>query len=146
VSKAIDWKSELPKLEREFDGLPPIPTAALRRTHNGETAQANADVTPLGVWARLALVAILAGALPFWPYARACGIGLFQFMGAGAMVTIGGLWVAVASWRCRTGFAHSLALLFLIAGLGLAALQVLPRIGYARTDPLNPPQWWCAEK
>jgi hypothetical protein len=38
-----------------------------------------------------------------------------------------------------------LSLLVVLAGLGLVAAEVLPRIGYAVTDPLHPPQVWCAE-
>jgi len=141
----IDWKAELKKLEREFDGLPPEPKPAVPRATRPvqEPAVSVQEVTPLGVWARLFLVVLLAGALPFWPYARECGALLYGYMGAGSMVAVGGLWASVASWRCRTGFAHTLAMALIVLGLGLVAHQVLPRVGYARTDPADPQAWQC---
>jgi hypothetical protein len=36
-------------------------------------------------------------------------------------------------------------LAIVLAGLVLVAAEVLPRIGYAVTDPLHPPRVWCAE-
>jgi hypothetical protein len=140
---SIDWKTELRKIEREFDGLPPEPTAAELRAHRVLNQEPADEITPFGVWARLLFVAALAAALPFWPYARYCGTGLFGYMGAGAMIAVGGLWVSVGSWRCRTAFAHFLSILLIILGIGVVGHQILPRVGYARTDPANPPQWWC---
>jgi hypothetical protein len=38
-----------------------------------------------------------------------------------------------------------LSLLIVLTGLALVAIEVLPRIGYAVTDPRHPPLIWCAE-
>jgi hypothetical protein len=38
---------------------------------------------------------------------------------------------------------HALSLLIVLAGLVLIAAEVLPRIGYAASDPKHPPQMWC---
>lgn len=97
-----------------------------------------------GVLARLALVVALAGAVILWPYRRACGLELFAFMGAEAMIAAGGLWLMVCTWRARMAKTHGVALLLLLWGLGLIGHQVLPRIGYAKTDVAHPAQWWCA--
>jgi hypothetical protein len=29
-------------------------------------------------------------------------------------------------------------------GLALGSAEVLPRVGYAKTESGNPPPWWCA--
>jgi hypothetical protein len=38
----------------------------------------------------------------------------------------------VVSWRRRQGWAHTVGVLTLLAGLGLVAMAVLPRLGYAK--------------
>lgn len=143
----VNWNVELKKIEREFDGLPPEPSqgavnarrAAERAAQQREEARAGA----IGTWARLLLVAALAGALNFWPYARACGIGLFAYMGAETLIVAGALWVVAWTWRWRMVKTHGVALLLVTWALALIAIQVLPRIGYAKTDPVNPEQWRC---
>ncbi|HEX7089995.1 MAG TPA: hypothetical protein VF192_07650 [Longimicrobiales bacterium] len=144
----IDWKTELRKLEREFDGLPPEPTPEELRAEREALLEAQRQrerqITELGVWARIALVAALAAGLLFWPYGHACGVGLFAYMAAAAMITAGGLWAAVWTWRARMGVPHGIALVLVAWGLVLLAGQLLPRTGYARTDPANPPGWWCS--
>src|SRR5690606_40496917 len=68
----IDWNTELRRLEREFDGLPPEPTAEERAAHVAAVRAAQQrreqQALAVGVWARLLLVAALAGMLPLWPY------------------------------------------------------------------------------
>lgn len=148
MSGEIDWKTELRRLEREFDGLPPEPTpeeraahiAALRAAEQRREQQAMA----IGVWARLLLVAALAGTLPLWPYDRTCGFGVISYLAAGAVIVAGGVWVTVWTWRARNAVAHSIALALILWGLILVGHPVLERVGYARTDPTNPPQWWCS--
>jgi hypothetical protein len=140
---SINWDRELAKLEREFDGLPPEPSPVDVRERRVVGPGVSGRASTLGVWARLALVATLAGALAFWPYARGCGPGLFAFLGAGAMIVFGGIWVSACTWRSRMGFAHTLAFGLVLAGLAVVGYQVLPRIGYAKVDPANPPHWQC---
>ena len=143
----IDWPVELRKLEREFDGLPPEPSPARvrarreaeRRAQERRTARARM----LGAMARLLLVAALGGAVGAWPYAHACGPGLFAYLGAEAVMVVGGLWVAWSTWTCRMAKAHSAAMGLVLCGLALIAAQILPRIGYAKVDATAPPQWWC---
>jgi hypothetical protein len=142
------WTTELRKIEREFDGLPPEPSPlerASRRIAERQTmARKERRAAALGTLGRLALVILLAGAINFWPYPHACGAGLFSYLGAESLVVIGGLWAAVFTWQVRAALAHGIAMLMVLCGLVLAGLQVLPRVGYAKTDPAHQPVWQCA--
>lgn len=143
----IDWKAELRKYEREFEGLPPEPSPAdVRQRHLAlvrEDRRNEAINDSAGAWLRVLLVAALAGALQFWPYDRSCGIGLFGFLGAQAMVVLGALWATVHSWRRRVASVHVIAFALLLAGAAMAALEILPRVGYAWPDPARPAGWFC---
>ncbi len=86
--------------------------------------------SPNGVWARVALVALLTGAMTQWPY-RSCGWSLVGYLGGVLVLLIGGVWAGYASWRRRMGVAHIGSVLLLFAAIALAAGQILPRVGYA---------------
>lgn len=141
------WTAELRKIERQFDGLPPEPSnkarisrrVAERLTLEREERWGMA----LGALSRIALVLLLAGAINFWPYPHACGVGLFEYLGAEALIVIGGLWTVVWTWRARLALAHGVALAMVLWGLVLVGMQVLPRVGYAKIDPRQPPAWGC---
>ncbi|HET7459546.1 MAG TPA: hypothetical protein VFJ74_17980 [Gemmatimonadaceae bacterium] len=143
----IDWNVELRKIEREFDGLPPEPSpSALRAQKEAELRarqRAAQRVALAGAWARLILVAALAGALWWWPNAHACDLDLAGFLAAEAMVVVGGLWIAAFTWRHRLAFSHGVALALFVAGLSLVAVQVLPRLGYATVAGVNASGWRC---
>lgn len=143
------WKTQLKKIEREFDGLPPEPSAAFKKMQSEEErrAQERAQqrVGMIGVSARLILVFALFGALIIWPYDNGCGWGLFGYVGVEAVIVAGGLWVAFTTWRARLPKMHTLSLLTVLVGLILIAAEVLPRTGYASVDPKQPPQLWCPE-
>jgi hypothetical protein len=144
---SIDWDTELAQIEREFNRHHPNPATSQKSTPlptSDRPAQGGGGYSAFAVWARLVLVVALAGSLAFWPYARDCGIGLYAFMGAGGMVVIGGIWVGACTWRSRMGFAHTLALVLMFAGIGAVGHQVLQRIGYARINPSDPPTWRCS--
>jgi hypothetical protein len=144
----IDWNVELRKVERAFDGLPPEPTPEELRAQRAAAQRARQrreeSAVAFGAWARLLLVTALAGALYSWPYPRMCGPGLVAYLGAEALIVLGGLWVAVCTWRSRMAKTHGLALMMVLLGLGLLQADVLPRIGYAKVDAANPPRWRCA--
>ena len=141
----VDWNAELRKIEREFDGLPPEPSAAQvkakRAAERREEERRQERVAKRGVSARVALVIVLAAAIIFWPYRRECGVGLFTYMGAEAMVIAGGLWLMVCTWRQRMPKTHGVALVMLLWGLMLVGHQVLPRVGYAKST--KPSRWVC---
>src|SRR5207247_3713536 len=89
-------------------------------------------VRPGTVWGCVSLGVLLGLALPEWPYDRACGPWLLLYLSAVSLVMIAGLWGARVSWRGRVGWAHILAVITIIWGLGLTPPQVLPRVGYAQ--------------
>jgi hypothetical protein len=144
-----DWSTQLKKIEREFDGLPPEPSPAFKKMQSEEERRAQERTqqraAAIGAGARLVLVFALFGALAIWPYANDCGWGWFGYIGAEAVIIAGGLWVAFTTWRYRLPRLHALSLLIILVGLVLIAAEVLPRTGYASVDPKNPPQLWCPE-
>jgi hypothetical protein len=143
----INWKTELRKVDREFSGLPPEPTAEQLRewrlAAEAEERRRNELNGAAAAWTRLFLVIALAAGLYFWPYATRCGPGLYGLLGAEAAVIVGGVWVAMYAWRRRTPWAHATAVAMLLVGSALVAAEVLPRIGYANPDPSRPMQWGC---
>jgi hypothetical protein len=78
-----------------------------------------------------------------WPYDARCGAGLAAYLGATGVVALGGVWTAVWTWRHRAARAHTLSLLIVLWGLVLAAVEVLPRTGYARPSADRPAAWAC---
>jgi hypothetical protein len=144
----IDWNVELRKIEREYDGLPPEPsqreTRAQKLANLRAREQVEERITLFGAIARLLLVGLLIGALWWWPYATKCGLGLGGFLGAQAMVVIGAAWAAVFSWRHRLAASHTIALVLLLTGLALVAVQVLPRFGLVTVTGMHATQWRCA--
>src|SRR5688500_11116997 len=101
----IDWNVELKNIERQYSGLPPEPTPeqlrVKRAAEQREKDRKNQQAAAVGAWTRLFFVAALAAAVNFWPYARACGAGLFAYLSAAALIIAGGLWVGVWTWRGR---------------------------------------------
>ena len=144
-----DWSSQLKKIEREFDGLPPEPSAASARmqTENERRTQdlARQRRAFFGASARLLLVVSLGAALTVWPYERSCGSGLLGYLGVEAMMLVGGIWVAVSTWKSRLAKTHIVALMIALVSLVLIASEVLPRTGYAAVDPKHPPVWMCSQ-
>jgi hypothetical protein len=148
--KMKEWDKKLAEVDRAIAKLPakapseppqPAPAKPGALPPAQAPAQAPAGVSPrsrprsrpLGVWVRVGLTAVLALALTQWPFAYACGLGLAAYLGAVGVVVVSGGWAAVSTWRLRLPKAHGLALLTILGGLTLLALELLPRIGYAGT-------------
>lgn len=102
-----------------------------RITRVGSATPAVSRGTTIGLWARVALGATLGGLITQWPYPHGCGWPLAGYLGGVAMVVLAGVWIAVVSWKLRSGAAHALAFLLLFWGIVLVAERVLPRVGYA---------------
>lgn len=143
----IDWNVELRRIERQFDGLPPEPSASVMKARKEmekrAKAEADARVARLGSALRLSLVASLSTALYWWPYGTRCGPALAGLVAAMAMVAVGGVWTAVHSWRHRLAANHAVAVALFVAGLALVAAQVLSRSGYARIAGIDGTEWNC---
>ena len=142
-----DWDRELKKIDRRLEtvsdeALLPTPSDASPAAQ-ARVAEERRATNTWGVFARLTLSVLLGVAMLFWPYAARCGIGLAAYLGATAAVVGGGVWSSVWTWRHRAGRAHTLALLIVVWGLVLAAIEVLPRVGYATPTPDHPAVWSC---
>jgi membrane protein YdbS with pleckstrin-like domain len=144
-----DWSTQLKKIEREFSGLPPEPSPAYKKMQSEEERRAQERAQQraamFGAGARLILVFALGVALAFWPYENECGSGLLGFLAVEAVIVVGGLWVALTTWRYRLPKMHTLSLLIVLTGLILLAAEVLPRVGYAAVDPKNAPSFSCPD-
>lgn len=143
-----DWSKELAKIDRQLES---VSDEALFPAKNAPSPAAKAEVkaeqsrtTTLGVMLRLLLAVALGVGMLFWPYDARCGVGLYGYLAAVAVVIAGGAWSAVWSWRHRAGRAHVLSLLIVIWGLVLGSIDVLPRVGYAKPTALHPAGWSCS--
>ena len=141
-----DWDKEMAAIDAEIAKMPaPKPGAPVAQRPGAPPAAQAAAAPPrtarifLGAWLRALFGAALAVAVWSWPYEHRCGLALYGYLGAVAMVTVAGVWSTAATWRRRMGAAHVVSILVLIAGLAFAAAAVLPRVGYAKV-PLT---WTC---
>jgi hypothetical protein len=143
-----EWDQKLKKIDKQLESMSDsalIPTAPRDASPGAraEVAAERASTRTWGAFLRLALATALGIGILFWPYPSRCGIGLAGYLVAVAAVTVGGLWSSVWTWKHRTSRAHVLSLLLVVWGLVLAAIEVLPRAGYARPDAERPAGWLC---
>lgn len=142
-----DWDAQMKKIDRQLESISdeallPSPPRATPATKAAVVEQRRATNT-FGVFARLVLVTVLGLAMLAWPYDYHCGVGLAAYLGATAVVALGGVWTAAWTWRHRSARAHTLSLLIVIWGVILASVEVLPRVGYARATADHPAVWLC---
>ena len=134
-----DWDAELKKIDKQLESLS---DDELLSAGEAKTP-AQRETSTLGVFARLVLATALGVGMLFWPYAARCGVGLFAYLAATAVVIGAGVWTSVWTWRHRSGKAHLLSLLLIVWGGVLGAIEVLPRVGYAKPTPVHPAYWMC---
>lgn len=145
-----DWDKELADIDKLIGAGPPAlpapPTTGGRKGGTSApalpTSRPAVVPTPGGAWrswAKAGLGVLLAAAMTQWPYEHRCGLGAVLYLAAAGMVVLAGLWSAVSSWRRHSAGAHVLGIGVIIAGLVLIALEVAPRIGYAKVDL----PWMC---
>jgi hypothetical protein len=143
----IDWDAELRKIDREYSGLPPEPSAASvkakRELERRQQEEREQRVGRIGVYARMILVLALCVSIVFWPYSSRCGQQLYGFLGAVGAVICGGFWISALTWRWRMPKTHILSALVILWGITIAASEVLPRVGYAKADSERPVGWSC---
>lgn len=143
----INWEVELRKIEREYDGLPPEPTQAdlrqRREAGRRERERQDARTASFGAYFRLTLVLCLAISIAAWPYPVDCGMSVWGYLSALAILVAGGVWTAIATWECHAPWRHLAALCVVFWALVLGASQVLPRVGYALPAPGRPTTWSC---
>jgi hypothetical protein len=144
-----DWDAELKKIDKQLESMsdsaliPAAPRTASPAARADVVAE-RASTRTWGAFLRLALATALGVGILFWPYPSRCGIGLAGYLVAVTAVLVGGLWSSVWTWKHRTSRAHVLSLLLVVWGLVLGAIEVLPRVGYARPDAERPAGWGCA--
>ena len=155
-----NWDKELAKVDKQLASLsdeellgsaaptPPVVRSADAGRPSAKAASPAPASTgkPTKSWAvygRLGLVLATGAAMAIWPYPSQCGAGLAGYLAAVGVVVAGGLWSSIWTWRHRAARSHTLSLLVLLWGLVLGAMQVLPRIGYAKPDLNHPPTWLC---
>jgi len=143
-----DWDAELKKIDKQLESMSdsaliPAPAKGAPPAAKAAVATERATTRTWPAFLRLALATALAVGILFWPYPSRCGAGLAGYLVAVSAVTAGGLWSSVWTWRHRTARAHVLSLLLVGWGLVLGAVEILPRIGYAKADPARPVGWMC---
>lgn len=142
-----NWDEELKKIDRSLESISDEALLPAKGAASPEAKQAAVEkqktTTTLGVMLRLVLGVGLGVGMYFWPYSARCGTGLFGYLAATGVVAAAGLWTATWTWRHRSSRAHVLSLLLTLWGLGLAAREVLPRIGYAIPTESHPAVWFC---
>lgn len=139
------WDKELAKIDRQLES---ISDEALLPTKNAPTPaaktaarEAQRTTSTFGVMFRLVLAVALGVSILFWPYDARCGIGLAGYLGAVTAIVGAGIWTSFWSWRHRAAKAHVLSLLIVLWGGVLAAMEVLPRVGYAKD--VARVEWMC---
>ncbi len=142
-----NWDKELARIDKQLESLS---DEALLPSSGASSPEAKAQIKSqqaktrtLGVFVRLVIALGLGIGILFWPYDARCGLGLAGYLASVALVTGGGVWSAVWSWRHRAPRAHVLSLLIVLWGLTLGAVEILPRSGYAKPDPTRPVSWLC---
>ncbi len=141
-----NWDSELKKIDRMLEGAS---DEALLPAKNAPTPAARAEAvakqkgtSTLGVMARLVLAVALGIGMLFWPYDAKCGLGLAGYLAATGVVVGAGVWSSIWTWRHRSSRGHILSLLLILWGGVLGAIEILPRVGYAKPDTARP-GWSC---
>lgn len=138
-----NWDEELKKIDKQLEGMSdsaliPAPAKGAPPAAKAAVAAQRESTRTWPAFLRLALATALAIGILFWPYPSQCGVGLAGYLAAISVVTVGGLWSSVWTWRHRTARAHILSLVLVAYGLILGAMEILPRTGYAKADTARP--------
>jgi hypothetical protein len=153
-----DWDKELAKIDKQLGSLkdedllqPQLPAkagsapakTAKPATYAGPGVPVERTTSGWAVYARLTISVALGVAMVIWPYPSRCGTGLAAYLAAVVVVITSGVWSSIWTWRHRASHAHILSLLLILWGLVLGSIEVLPRIGYAKSDARHPGTWSC---
>jgi hypothetical protein len=152
-----NWDAELAKIDRQLASLSDdtlVRDAARGRAPSAPAGPAPAAVRPPPArggggtprwqgWVRTAAAVGAAVGVVFWPWPGTCGAPVLGLVAAAGGVMGIGLWSAVGTWRHRHPVLHVVSLVTVLWGGGLAAREVLPRVGYAIPTAAHPAQWQC---
>ncbi|MEP6591870.1 MAG: hypothetical protein ABJC19_11860 [Gemmatimonadota bacterium] len=147
-----DWDKEMADIDRLMaSDKPPPPAAApnpaaVARSSpsaptvaRSESVQVTRKRDALAVWLKVVLGALGGAALLYWPYGKGCGPQLYLYLVGVTAVAAAGIWAMRGSWTHRRGLAHVVGLLVFLLGVGLAAAEILPRMGYTAVAQ----SWTC---
>lgn len=152
-----DWDKELAEIDKMM-GAPPAkalppsgppervtrdaerPGTVARATEPRVTGQASRVPRPLTVLLVSLLGPVGAAGLAIWPYPKACGLSLGVYLVGLLAVWGASVWGMRTAWAAQRSLAMIIGVLTLLASLTLTALEVLPRVGYARTSLT----WTCS--
>ena len=142
----VDWNVELRKIERQFDGLPPnvrgrrsacrglgnrreraIQTCASPSSGSGHACSSSRS------WRCHSLVALRASVR----------LSARLVLLANAVVIVGGVALAVRTWRDRIGWVFGGSAPCVVVAWTVMALHILPRLGYSPTGGTSA-GWSCA--
>ena len=138
-----NWDKELADIDKLIaaDRSPAAPAAPVKAAEGAARPVAARPAAPtgvvtrrrdtIGIWLRALLGILGTLALAYWPYDKACGGWLYLYLTGVAAVVLIGLYTMRYAWTHRRGVAHVVGLLVLLAGITLAAAEILPRTGYA---------------
>ena len=142
-----DWNVELRRIEREYQGLPPERTRTqlrLQKIQEIATKERFSERLALvGIWARLVLVAALTLSLFWWPYGRQCGMPLIAFLLSYATAIVGGVALAIRTWRDRMAWAFLASSVCVVFAWTIIAAHTLPRLGYSPAGGVST-GWSCS--
>ena len=142
-----NWEDELKKIDRQLESISDealLPAkAAATPAAKAQAVEKQQTTSTLGVMTRLLVAVALGVGMFFWPYSARCGTGLLGYLAATGVVVAAGAWTAMWTWRHRSTRGHLLSLLLVLWGIGLAAAEVLPRVGYAIPTESHPAIWFC---
>ena len=102
-----DWDKELADIDKVIARAPATPggpaalPAAQAPASRPVAAPPGGKRAALWTWTQVILGGLLAVGMTQWPYFHGCGIKLFLYLGAAALVVVAGLWGALSSWRRR---------------------------------------------
>jgi hypothetical protein len=148
-----DWDKELAEIDKLM-GAPapsaqgkgvaqPVARQSEGASRPGQTVAPQASrprIRPVTLWLITLLGPIGAAGLAIWPYPKACGISLGVYLVGLLAVWGASIWAMRTAWAAQRAAAMVIGVLTLIASLTLVALEVLPRVGYARTSLT----WTCS--
>lgn len=150
-----DWDKELAEIDKLMQqptpaASPPVPatgderraTPARQSAPSADDGRANAAARgrPVAIWAVALLGVLGAAALAVWPYDKACNLPLGIYL-VGVLAVFGAaVWTMRLGWASRRGAVLIIGMATMLAALTLAAMEVLPRTGYAKVAAT----WTCA--
>jgi hypothetical protein len=146
-----DWDKELAEIDKLMGApapkaqLPPgDPGRVTREAERGGSAPparggetrvtGHASRVPRSatVWLVALLGPVGAVGLAVWPYPKTCGLSLGVYLVGVLAVWGASIWAMRTAWAAQRGLAMVIGVITLLASLTLSALEVLPRVGYAR--------------